>query len=110
MEGFFRPAPNLSLLYLLKCWEDAGGGVPDHTIAVMGLGIWEEGKASIFGITGPWEWLVLMKGKKTFPCSFCSFEERVEVISLFSGKSLNFSLPATGSLATIFSALSELGE
>lgn len=44
-----------------------------------------------------------------FPCSFCSFEERVEVTSLFSGKSLNVSLPATGPLATISSTLSKLG-
>lgn len=44
-----------------------------------------------------------------FPCSLCSFEEGVEVTSLFSGKSLNVSLPVTGPLATISSTLSELG-
>lgn len=53
MEGFFRLALKVSLLHLLKCWEDAGSGMADRTIAVMGLGSWEEEKASIFCITGP---------------------------------------------------------
>lgn len=35
-------------------------------IAPMGLGTWEKGKGCIFGIKGQWEWLVLVKGKKTF--------------------------------------------
>lgn len=77
-------------------------------IVPMGLGTWEKGKGCIFGIKGQWEWLVLVKGKKTFPCSFCSSREGGEVTSLFSGKSLNFSLPAPPPLATNSSALSKL--
>lgn len=76
-------------------------------ITLVDLGTWEKGRGCISGIKGQWEWLVLVKRKKTFPCSFCGSIER-EVTLLFSGKSLNLLLPALGPLVTTSSALSKL--